>query len=102
MANRVGEPREMDGAPGDRQALGALAAGSFICSLATVLFAQPTLSWMYIWLLSGLAAIGLAALLMVRSGRSWGRWLGLGLLVLAFVLVLVTALGLPWYRESQA
>jgi hypothetical protein len=69
-----------------------MATGSLICSLITVMLALPFAAWTYLWVLSGLAAVGLASLLMVR-GRSWARWFGAALIVVAVLACLLAAFG---------
>ena len=79
-------------APTERLALAAMAVGSLICTFITVMLAPPFASWTFLWALSGLAAIGLASLMMLRS-RAWTRWVGLALLVLALLACALAVFG---------
>ena len=81
-------------APGDRLTLAARAAGSLTCSFIAFVFAIPALSGTFLWVLSALAAVGLAVVMVLRSGaRSWSRWAGCALIALALGLGLLVALG---------
>lgn len=81
-------------APGTGVALAALAAGSLVCSLITLVFAIPALAWTFLWILSALAAIGLAAVMVLRSdARTWSRLLGWALIALGLGLGLLVASG---------
>lgn len=81
-------------APSDRAALAALGAGSLICSFVTFVFAIPALSGTFLWVLSALAGVGLAVVMVLRSGAgSWSRRAGCALIALALGLGLLIASG---------
>jgi hypothetical protein len=90
----VGDSESGVEAPGDRMTAAALVAGSLLCSFTTFVFAIPALSGTFLWVLSTLAAVGLAVLMLLRSGaHSWTRWAAWLLIALALGLALLVAFG---------